>query len=103
MDAYLQGLSGILWGVCTAVLAWNVIDGWHKALARGASVPWFGKLARRGLTPAQAEQAIGTAQLARAVRRCVLCGGRPACSAGCSVDCPNASTLERLTFARSIE
>ena len=103
MNAYLPGLIGALWALCAAVLIWGVVDALRKGLGGDGSLPWFDQLARRGLTPVRAEQAVGAEQLARAVRRCVLCRERAACSAGQPVDCPNASTLERLTFARIIE
>jgi len=95
MNAYVPGLIGVLWGICAVVLLCSVVDGFRRSLAQG-TLPWFDMLARRGLTSAQAEQAVGAEQLARAVRRCMLCRGRAACSAGQPVDCPNASTLEKL-------
>ena len=97
MDAYLPGLIGALWLVCGATLIWGVAESLRRAMAGEGTLPWFDRLASRGLTPVQAEQAVGVEQLARAVRRRVLCREHAACSAGRPVDCPNASTLERLT------
>ena len=99
MNAYLPGLVGALWALCAVVLIWGVVDALRKGLAGEGTLPWFDRLAHGGLTPLQAEQAVGAEQLARAVRRCVLCRERAACNAGQAVDCPNASTLARLTRA----
>jgi len=63
-----------------------------------APLPFFRMLARRGLDASQLEGAVGARQLALAVRRCALCGGKDDCRAAFAAghpeaveaDCPNA-------------
>src|SRR3970282_1414480 len=65
----------------------------------GAPLPFFRMLARRRLGATQLEGAVGARQLALAVRRCALCGGKADCRAAFAAghpeavegDCPNAA------------
>jgi len=62
-----------------------------------APLPFFRMLARRGLDASQLEGAVGARQLALAVRRCALCGGKDDCRAAfeaghpesVEANCPN--------------
>jgi hypothetical protein len=67
-----------------------------------APLPFFRMLARRGLDPKELEGAVGARQLALAVRRCALCGGKDDCRAAfeaghpeaVEADCPNTEFFE---------
>jgi len=69
----------------------------RRVMHDGAPLPFFRMLARRGLDATQLEGAVGARQLALAVRRCALCGGKADCRAAfeaghpeaVEADCPN--------------
>lgn len=69
----------------------------RRVLNDGAPLPFFRMLARRGLDATQLEGAVGAKELALAVRRCALCGGKADCRAAfeaghpeaVEADCPN--------------
>ena len=74
----------------------------RRVLNDRAPLPFFRMLARRGLDATQLEGAVGTRQLALAVRRCALCGGKADCRAAfeaghpeaVEADCPNTDLFE---------
>jgi hypothetical protein len=105
MDAILSGLIGAAWLGIAGLLAWNVFQALRRVRNQDGNLPFFGMLARRGISLTRAEQAVGIEEVSRAVRRCMLCSGNEACrkdfAGGQSrkssepVDCPNTATLER--------
>lgn len=62
----------------------------RRAMNDGAPLPFFRMLARRGLDSTQLETAVGPRQLAQAVRRCALCGGKDDCRAAFAAGRPEA-------------
>ena len=104
MDAFVSSLIGAASVGVAAFLVWNVLACLQRARSQDADLPFFGMLARRGVTVAQAEEAAGIPEVSRAVRRCVFCRSNEACraelagsqSASHDHDCPNAGLIERV-------
>ena len=75
---------------------------WRRAVNGGAPLPFFRMLARHGLHSKELEGSVGARQLALAVRRCALCGGKADCRAAfdaghpeaVEADCPNTEFFE---------
>ncbi len=107
MDALVLLLVVAAWLALFALIAHGWIDALRKTLRDEAPPPFFGVLARRGIALKRVEDVAGIEALAGAVRRCVLCPGRPGCAAALSArsapgdlrralaDCPNAALFER--------
>jgi hypothetical protein len=95
MDALISSLTGAAWLGVAAFLLWNAVACLRRASSQDANLPFFGMLGRRGVTVAQAEQAVGISEVSRAVRRCVFCRSNTACREHLSDECPNVTVLER--------
>jgi len=105
MEAILPSLMGAAWLGIAALLVWNVFYSLRRASRQDGNLPFLGMLGRRGLTVVKVEDTVGIAETARAVRRCVFCGGNEACRAEFAgkgqgvahleANCPNAGVIER--------
>jgi hypothetical protein len=93
MNTYAAIALGVVGLAAICVIAFAV----RRVVNDGAPLPFFRMLARRGLDAKQLEGAVGPRQLALAVRRCALCGGKADCRAAfeaghpeaVEADCPN--------------
>jgi len=88
-----------------ALLAYGLGDAWRYALRR-APLPLLGMLRQGGVSPGEAQEALGRDRLSVAARRCALCASGSRCvelvNAGMEapIDCPNAPLLAELRRPR---
>ena len=101
---FVLGAIGLAWLLILAVLAGTVaVEAW-RAMRGEPALPLSGLLERKGLSLIQAEEAVGTAGLGAAARRCAACGSRQACARALrwgwlgfrAPPCPNAGFFTRL-------
>ena len=98
MNTYAAIALGAAGFAALCAIAYTV----RRVMNDGAPLPFFRMLARRGLDTAQLEDAVGARQLALAVRRCALCGGKDDCRAAfeaghpeaVEANCPNTGFFE---------
>jgi hypothetical protein len=95
MDTFVTSLIAAAWVGVAVLLGWNVLRSLKRARSQDANLPFFGMLRRYGLSEAKAEEAVGIAEVSRAVRRCVFCRSNEACREKLADECPNAGLLER--------
>ena len=104
IESFVTGLIGAAWLSIFAVLVWGIVSGWRRQLRDDSPLPLLRLLELEGVSAAQAEDALGAAELVRAVSRCASCAARTACESGAiggwagrrPVGCPNAPLFERL-------
>jgi hypothetical protein len=84
-----------------ALLGYALFDAWRRVLRDSAPLPLFDILRREGLSPGEAQDALGAEALAYATRRCTLCAAGGDCSARLAAgDCPNAGLFAELRQPR---
>jgi hypothetical protein len=84
-----------------ALLGYGLVDAWRRVLRDSAPLPLFDILRREGLSPGEAQDALGAEALAYATRRCTLCATGGDCSARLAAgDCPNAGLFAELRQPR---
>jgi hypothetical protein len=89
-----------------ALLAYGLPDAWRYAF-RKARLPLLGMLRQAGVSPGEAQQALGRGTLSDAARRCALCTNGSWCAelekAGMAapLDCPNAALFAELRLPRA--
>jgi hypothetical protein len=89
-----------------ALLAYGLADAWRYALRR-APLPLLGMLRQGGVSPGEAQEALGRQRLRVAARRCALCASGSWCAelvkAGMEapIDCPNALLFAELRRPRA--
>jgi hypothetical protein len=105
MSNLVTFLVGAAWLAIFGMLVWGILSGWRRQLKQDSPLPLFQLLARSGVSPAQAEAALGSGDLARAARSCALCATRSACESGVMggwlgefpAGCPNMRLFVRLS------
>jgi hypothetical protein len=84
-----------------ALLGYALFDAWRRVLRDSTPLPLFDVLRREGLSPGEAQDALGAEALAYATRRCTLCATGNDCSARLAAgDCPNAGLFAELRQPR---
>jgi hypothetical protein len=84
-----------------ALLGYALFDAWRRVLRDSMPLPMFGILSREGLSPGEAQDALGAEALAYATRRCTLCAAGGDCNARLAAgDCPNAGLFAELRQPR---
>jgi len=89
-----------------ALLLYGLPETWRYAF-RKAPLPLLGMLRQGGVSPGEAQEALGRDRLSVAARRCALCASGSRCvelvNAGMEapIDCPNAPLLAELRRPRA--
>lgn len=95
MNAFAATAVAFAATAAAALLVWNMVHSLRLALRQDGNLPFFAMLRQRGITPGELEEAVGTAEASRAVRRCVFCASNEACREKLARECPNAPVFER--------
>jgi hypothetical protein len=101
MEPFVNVLVFATLAALAALLGYGLFDAWRRVLRESTPLPLFDLLRGAGLSPGEAQDALGAEALAYAARRCTLCVGGADCSARLAAgDCPNASLFAELRRAR---
>jgi hypothetical protein len=106
METSSSTLLVLALGAVAALLVYGLPDAWRYAF-RKAPLPLLGMLRQGGVSPGEAQQALGRDRLSVAARRCALCASGSWCGelvkAGMEapIDCPNAPLLAELRQPRA--
>lgn len=101
MEPYLAYLIVATFGVSAVLLGYGLAASWRRALRESRPLPLFDLVRREGLSPGEAQAAVGPAALAFAARRCAFCAAGGDCGAHL-IDgaCPNAALFAELRQPR---
>ena len=101
MEPFVNVLIFAPLAAVAALVGYGLFDAWRRVLRETTPLPLFDLLRREGLSPGEAQDALGAEALAYAARRCTLCVTGAECSARLAAgDCPNASLFAELRRPR---
>ena len=101
MEPFVNVLVFATLAALAVLLGYGLFDAWRRVLRESTPLPLFDLLRGEGLSPGEAQDALGAEALAYAARRCTLCATGADCSARLAAgDCPNASLFAELRRAR---
>ena len=101
MEPFVNVLIFAPLAAVAALVGYGLCDAWRRVLRETTPLPLFDLLRREGLSPGEAQDALGAEALAYAARRCTLCVTGAECSARLAAgDCPNASLFAELRRPR---
>lgn len=87
--------------VAAILVGYGLEGAWRHTQDGAAPHPLLGALRREGISPGEAEDALGRRALLTAAQRCAQCGGDAECAARAGGgDCAIADLLEELRLPR---
>lgn len=91
MEPFVIDLIVAALAVFAVLLGYGLAASWRRALREARPLPFFDLVREVGLSPGEAQEAVGPSALAVAARRCAFCAAGGDCSAHLGNGaCPNS-------------